>query len=169
MIHNPLQEQFAIVCFFFFFEMCVITGLARTAFTRNAFGTSCCRRGVTSYLQMRVEGKFSTATKFAAPAVYGGGASHLATLNSCVAPEQLMPEFSVCELVDVAVEFVFPSESGVTYLSNPRLITTQETVRSICIELVLISIRYLPYCRVTCTSSAGSMTVLSLIILIGWH
>ena len=40
------------------------------------------------------------------------------------------PDFSgtVGELVDVLVEFVFPSESGVTCLSYPRLMTTHETV-----------------------------------------
>ena len=74
---------------------------------------------------------------------------------------------TVCELVDVLVEFVLPSESGVTYLSNPRKMTTKETVFSICQELILISIQHLPYCGVTCASSAGPMTVLSFGIPIG--
>ena len=80
-------------------------------------------------------------------------------------------EFSRTEggLVDVLVEFMFPSESGVTSLSGPRLMTTQETVFSICKGLFLISLHYLPYCRVTCTSSAGPMTVLSWTIRSGWR
>ena len=64
---------------------------------------------------------------------------------------------------------MFPSESDLTYLSNPWLMTSQETVWSICKSFILISIQYLPYRRVTCTSSAGPITVLSRIIAIGWH
>ena len=41
-----------------------------------------------------------------------------------------------------------------TYLCNPWLMTTHETVFSICKEFISISVQYLPYCRVTCTSSA---------------
>ena len=52
---------------------------------------------------------------------------------------------TVDELVGVLVEFVFPSERDVTYLSNPRLMNTQETKFPICKELTLISIQYLPY------------------------
>ena len=61
---------------------------------------------------------------------------------------------TVGALVDVLVEFVFPSEGSVTYLSNPRLSTTHETVFSICKEFILISVQYLPHCKVICTSSA---------------
>ena len=79
------------------------------------------------------------------------------------------PNFSgtVGELVDVLVEFVFPSVSGVTYLSNPRLMTTHETVFSVCKELILISMPHLPSCTVTCTASSGPMTVLPFVVPIG--
>ena len=45
---------------------------------------------------------------------------NLGTLNSFVATGFPVPEFSstVCELVDVLVEFVFSSESGVTCLAH---------------------------------------------------
>ena len=80
-------------------------------------------------------------------------------------------EFSgtVSGLADMLVEFVFPSESGVTYLSDPRLMTTQETEFPVFKELILVSIQYLPYCGVTCQSSARPMSVLSKIIAISWH
>ena len=48
-------------------------------------------------------------------------------------------------MVDVLVEFVFSSESSVTYLHNPRLMPTQAKVFSICKDLILFSIQYLPY------------------------
>ena len=49
------------------------------------------------------------------------------TLNSCVATSCPVPDFSetVGELVDVLVQCVFPSESGVACQSKPRLMTTQ--------------------------------------------
>ena len=46
---------------------------------------------------------------------------------------------TVDELEDVLVEFCFLSVRGVMYLSNPPLITTHETVFSICSESILIS------------------------------
>ena len=66
-----------------------------------------------------------------------------------------MPECSgtVGELADVLVE--------------SRQMTTKKTVSSINRELILISIQYLSYCRVACTSSARLMVVS--IIPIGWH
>ena len=109
----------------------------------------------------------SNCNKITLSAEYGASALNLGTLNSRVAtgPE---PEFSetVGELVDVLVDFVFPSERRVTHL--PRLMTTEETIFSICKELILISVQYLPYCRVTCSSSAGPKTVSSTIPS-GWH
>ena len=68
---------------------------------------------------------------------------------------------TVDELVDVHVAFVVPSESCVTYVSNPRLVTIHEKVFSICTEMIKISMQYLPYGKVTFTSSAGPMTALS--------
>ena len=78
----------------------------------------------------------------------------LGTLNSCVAAGCQDPKFSgtVGELVDLLGEFVFPSESGVTDLPSPRLITIQDKVLSIGKEFIWISMEYLPCCRVTCTS-----------------
>ena len=83
-------------------------------------------------------------------------------LCSYVAIGCLVPDFSgiFCVLIDVFVEFVCLSESGLW------LMTTQETIFSTCKELILISIQHLPQNRVTYTSSAGPMTVLSSIILI---
>ena len=92
-----------------------------------------------------------------------------AKLCSYVAIGCLVPDFSgiFCVLIDVLVEFVCLSESGLW------LMTTQETIFSTCKELILISIQHLPQNRVTYTSSAGPMTVLSSIILIWvgifWH
>ena len=57
---------------------------------------------------------------------------------------------TVGELV-VLVDYVFTSESGVAYLSHPRLVTTQQTVFPIYKELIFTSIQYLPKCRITCT------------------
>ena len=85
-----------------------------------------------------VGGNFSTATQFTLPAVL------LQSEKTQLVRRNPMPG-TVGELVAVLVEFVFPFESGVTYLSNPRLMTTQETVFSICTELILISIQYLPH------------------------
>ena len=91
------------------------------------------------------------------PARYGGGVLNQGTLNSTVATDCPGPEIArtVGELVDVLVEFVFPSESGVTYLSNPRLMTTHETVFSICKELILISMQHLPYCGLLVHHAVG--------------
>ena len=76
---------------------------------------------------------------------------------------------TVRELVDVNVEFVCRTEGGVAYLSYPRPMTTHVTVFSIRKEIILISMQYLPCCKVTCTSSARPKTVLSSIISAGWH
>ena len=102
-----------------------------------------------SYLlpPMSVEDNLPLEHNFALPARNGGGALNMGTLNSCVATVCSVPEFTgiIGELVDVLFDFVFPSERDVTYLSNPRLTNTQETKFSICKELILISILYLPY------------------------
>ena len=73
----------------------------------------------------------------------------------------------VAELVDVLAELVVPSESRVTYLSNPRLITTHETVFSTRTERILISTQYLPYCKVTYTASARPLMMFSFSVPIG--
>ena len=48
--------------------------------------------------------------------------------TSCLVPEF---EGTVGELVEALVDFVFPSDSGVTYPSHPRLLTSRETGFSI--------------------------------------
>ena len=77
------------------------------------------------------------------------GALNVGVLNSFVATGRPGPKFTrtVGKLVDVLVEFVFPStsESSVAFLLSPQLMTTHETALSICKEFILISIQYLPY------------------------
>ena len=94
----------------------------------------------------------------------------MGTLNSFVATGRMWPTFPGTvggQLVDVLVELVFPSESGFTYLSNPWLIATHGAAFSIGKEFILTSMQYLPCCKVTRTSSAGPMTMLSITVPVG--
>ena len=73
--------------------------------------------------------------------------------RSTALPVRPGPEFSgtVGDLVDVLVEFVFPSENGVTYLSDTWVMATPRDNIFNLQRFFLISMQYLPYCKITCT------------------
>ena len=132
MIHQVRERLLELrASFLFSAELYIIPGLVGTAFTGNAFGKSC-SRSESPLRSVMVEGYFQLQhNSYTLPAKLRRWCFvNLGKLNSCVGTSCPVPEFSrtVCELVDVLVEFVFPSESGVTYLSDLQQMTTHHSI-----------------------------------------